>query len=394
VRVKQGVADVFPADCLLSKDGLEKTHLFMSQPRDPRYAAAGVDSTKAEDGLSRLRTWVEKTFPLHPGARPHLPLGYFANIIRIDGLNTGIAISTDGVGTKLLVAEQMGKYDTVGIDCIAMNVNDLLCVGATPISFVDYVAVEELEPDVLEKIGEGLFRGAEMARVSISGGEIAQIREMLRGVRPGTGFDLAGTAIGTVPLDRVIIGEEVQPGEVVVGLASSGIHSNGLTLARRILLHDAKLTVESYLQEFGRTVGEELLEPTRIYVPEITAMFTAGVRLKALIHLTGDGFFNLTRTAAPIGYRIHTLPPTPPIFSVLQEVGRLSDAEMFQVYNMGVGFCVVVEEAEVDRVVQMAAEHQTRAWPIGVTMASAERSITIEPRRLRSQAQQFVTHSS
>jgi phosphoribosylformylglycinamidine cyclo-ligase len=321
-------------------------------------------------------------------------LGYFANIIRIDGLNTGIAISTDGVGTKLLVAEQMGKYDTVGIDCIAMNVNDLLCVGATPISFVDYVAVEELEPDVLEKIGEGLFRGAEMARVSISGGEIAQIREMLRGVRPGTGFDLAGTAIGTVPLDRVIIGEEVQPGEVVVGLASSGIHSNGLTLARRILLHDAKLTVESYLQEFGRTVGEELLEPTRIYVPEITAMFTAGVRLKALIHLTGDGFFNLTRTAAPIGYRIHTLPPTPPIFSVLQEVGRLSDAEMFQVYNMGVGFCVVVEEAEVDRVVQMAAEHQTRAWPIGVTMASAERSITIEPRRLRSQAQQFVTHSS
>src|SRR5262249_8382415 len=127
----------------------------MSQPRDPRYAAAGVDSTKAEHGLSRLRTWVEKTFLLNPVARPHLPLGYFANIIRIEGLPTGIAISTDGVGTKVLIAEQMGKYDTVGIDCIAMNVNDLLCVGATPVSFVDYIAVEELEPEILEKIGEG-----------------------------------------------------------------------------------------------------------------------------------------------------------------------------------------------------------------------------------------------
>jgi phosphoribosylformylglycinamidine cyclo-ligase len=362
----------------------------MSQPRDPRYAAAGVDSAKAEDGLARLRMWVEKTFSLNPTARPHLPLGYFANIIRIDGLDTGIAISTDGVGTKLLVAEQMGKYDTVGIDCVAMNVNDLLCVGATPVSFVDYIAVEELQPEILAEIGKGLFRGAEMARVSISGGEIAQIREMVRGVRPGSGFDLAGTAIGTVPLDRVLIGEDVQPGDVVIGLESSGIHSNGLTLARRILLHDAKLTVDSYLQEFGRTVGEELLEPTRIYVPEITAMFISGLRLKALIHLTGDGFFNLTRTAAPIGYCIHTLPPPPPIFGVLQEVGRLSDAEMFQVYNMGIGFCVIVAEADADRVVRIANEHGVRTWRVGETVASPERTVTIEPRRLRSQEQHFV----
>jgi phosphoribosylformylglycinamidine cyclo-ligase len=362
----------------------------MTQPRDPQYAAAGVDSTKAESGLARLRTWVEKTFSLHPTARPHLPLGYFANIIRLDGLNTGIAISTDGVGTKLLVAELLSKYDTVGIDCVAMNVNDLLCVGATPVSFVDYLAVEELQPTVLEEIGIGLYRGAELARVSICGGEIAQLHEMVRGIRPGTGFDLAGTAIGTVPLDRVIVGEDVQPGDVVIGLASSGIHSNGLTLARRVLLHDTKLTVESYVQELGRTVGEELLEPTRIYVPEVTAMFTAGLRLKALVHVTGDGFFNLTRTAAPIGYIIHTLPPAPPIFAVLQEVGKLSDAEMFQVYNMGIGFCVVVSESDAERVMQIAAEHGTRAWRIGTTVASPERAITIEPCRLQSREQRFV----
>lgn len=379
-------------DCLLSLDRLEKSAA-MSHSRDPHYAAAGVDSAKAEAGLSRLRTWVEKTFSLHPTARPHLPLGYFANIIRLDGLNTGIAISTDGVGTKLLVAEQMGKYDTVGIDCIAMNVNDLLCVGATPVSFVDYIAVEELKPEVLEEIGEGLFHGAQMARVSISGGEIAQVREMLRGVRPGAGCDLAGTAIGVVPLDRVIIGETVQPGDVVIGLASSGIHSNGLTLARRILLHDSTLTVDSYVQEFGRTVGEELLEPTRIYVPEVTAMFAAGLQIKALIHLTGDGFLNLARTAAPIGYHIDTLPPTPPIFSMLQEVGKLHDAEMFQVYNMGVGFCVVVTEADADRVMQIAAEHKLQAWRIGQTVAAPERTITIEPRRLRSHEQRFVSFS-
>ena len=362
----------------------------MEQSRDPRYAAAGVDSRKAESGLARLRTWVEKTFAFHPTARPHLPLGYFANIIRLDGCNTGIAISTDGVGTKLLVAELLNKYDTVGIDCIAMNVNDLLCVGATPISFVDYLAVEELQPAVLEEIGRGLFRGAEMARVSISGGEIAQLHEMVRGIRPGAGFDLAGTAIGTVPLDRVIVGEDVQPGDAVIGLASSGIHSNGLTLARRVLLHDTKLTVDSYLQELGRTVGEELLEPTRIYVPEVTAMFAAGLQLKALAHVTGDGFFNLIRTAAPIGYVIHTLPPAPAIFAVLQDVGRLSDAEMFQVYNMGVGFAVVASESDAERVIQIAAEHGTRAWRLGVTVASPERAITIEPRRLQSQEQRFV----
>jgi len=362
----------------------------MGQPRDPQYAAAGVDSSKAESGLARLRTWVEKTFALHPTARPHLPLGYFANVIRLDGLNTGIAISTDGVGTKLLVAELLEKYDTVGIDCIAMNVNDLLCVGATPVSFVDYLAVEELQPAVLEEIGIGLCRGAELARVSICGGEIAQLHEMVRGMRPGSGFDLAGTAIGTVPLDRVIVGEDVQPGDAVIGLASSGIHSNGLTLARRVLLHDSKLTVESYLQELGRTVGEELLEPTCIYVPEVTAMFAAGLRLKALVHVTGDGFLNLTRTAAPIGYVLHNLPPAPPIFAVLQQVGQLSDGEMFQVYNMGVGFCVIVSESDAERVLRIAAEHGTRAWRIGVTVASPERTITIEPRHLQSREQRFV----
>ena len=362
----------------------------MDQSRSSSYAASGVDSAKAESGLSRLRTWVEKTFDLHASARPLLPLGYFANIIRLDGLNLGIALTTDGVGTKLLVAEVLGKYDTVGIDCIAMNVNDLLCVGATPVSFVDYLAVEEVQPDILDAIGQGLYRGAELARISIAGGEIAQLREMIRGARPGTGFDLAGAAIGTVPLDQVIIGQAVQPGDALIGLASSGIHSNGLTLARRVLFADTLLNFDSYLPECGRTVGEELLEPTRIYVPEVTAMLATDVPIKALMHLTGDGFLNLSRVEAPVGFRIETLPDIPPIFAVLQERGKLSDAEMFQVYNMGIGFCVVVAEKDVERIIDVAVEHGSQAWRIGTAVASAEHTITIEPRRLTSRAGQLM----
>jgi phosphoribosylformylglycinamidine cyclo-ligase len=366
----------------------------MDQASSSPYAASGVDSTKAESGLSRLRTWVEKTFDLNASARPLLPLGYFANIIRLDQLSLGIAFTTDGVGTKLLVAEALGKYDTVGIDCIAMNVNDLLCVGATPVSFVDYLAVEEVQPDILDAIGQGLYCGAEQARISIAGGEIAQLREMIRGARPGTGFDLAGAAIGTVPLDRVIIGQDVQPGDALIGLASSGIHSNGLTLARRVLLADSptdpQLSFGSYLPECGRTVGEELLEPTRIYVPEVTAMLATDAPIKALMHLTGDGFLNLSRVEAEVGFRIETLPAIPPIFAVLQERGKLSDAEMFQVYNMGIGFCVVVAEKDVERIINVAVEHGSQAWRIGTAVASAERTITIEPRGLTSRAGQLM----
>ena len=354
------------------------------------YARAGVDSAKADSGLSRLRTWIEKTFAFNPQARPHLPLGYFANVIRLEGLNLGIGFTTDGVGTKLLVAELLGKYDTVGIDCIAMNVNDLLCVGATPVSFVDYLAVEEVQPDMLDAVGKGLCRGAELASISIAGGEIAQLREMIRGAQVGAGLDLAGAAIGTVALDRLIIGQDVEPGDALIGLASSGIHSNGLTLARRVLAADTALSLDRQLPECGRTVGEELLEPTRIYVPEVSAMLAAGVRVKALMHITGDGFLNLSRIAAPVGFRVESLPEPPPIFAVLQGLGKLSDAEMYQVYNMGVGLCVVVPEADAERIIELAAGHGSRAWRLGTAIASAQRTIRIEPRRLSSRDGQFV----
>ena len=191
-----------------------------------------------------------------------LPFGYFANVIDIGG--TGIAICTDGVGSKALIAQMMGRYDTIGIDCVAMNVNDLICVGARPISLVDYVAVENAQPDVLDEIAKGLEQGAKAAGVSVSGGEIAHLRDMIKGEMKGSGFDLAATVIGQVDLDKIIIGQEIEYGDVVIGLESTGILSNGVTLARKIFFEDNDYEIHAEFQNINCTLGEELLKPTYI----------------------------------------------------------------------------------------------------------------------------------
>src|SRR3989441_12429734 len=185
-------------------------------------------------GLEALLRWVRPTFAYAGKARPTLEIGYFANVIPV-APDLGVAISTDGVGTKLLVAQAVGRFETVGIDCVAMNVNDVLCVGARPVALVDYIALEEPTPSLLEALGRGLARGCELAGVSCPGGELAQVREMLRGARPGSAVDLVGTAIGTVALDRVIAVQDVRAGDALIGLESAGMHSHGYTLAPRAI---------------------------------------------------------------------------------------------------------------------------------------------------------------
>jgi phosphoribosylformylglycinamidine cyclo-ligase len=284
---------------------------------------------------------------------------------------------TDGVGTKLLVAEELGKFDTVGIDCVAMNANDIVCVGAEPIAMVDYIAVEVADAAMLGELGKGLYAGARAAGISIPGGEIAQVREMIRGVRAGQGVDLVGTCIGVVHPERVLIGRDVRPGDAVVGLASSGLHSNGFTLARHVLFRQAGLEISAPVAELGRSAGEELLEPTHIYVKEALAMLNAGLAVKAMIHVTGDGFLNLARVAAEVGYVVDALPEAPPIFSLIQERGNLSAAEMFRVFNMGVGFCVVVDRRDADRAVAIATAHGRRAAVIGYAVSDRARRVWI-----------------
>ncbi len=354
------------------------------------YAAAGVDVAGLEPGLGRLVDRLAATTAFPRRGRPVLPNGFFANVLDLGG-GQGLAISTDGVGTKILVALALGRFDTIGIDLIAMNVNDVLCVGAEPIAVVDYVAVSAPDPVFLDQLATGLVEGARQARISIPGGEIAQVRELLRPHPAGDGFDVVATAVGVVPLDRVIVGQRVEPGDVVLGLPSSGIHSNGLTLARRVLAGER---VEAYAERpselAGQSIGEALLRPTRIYVAEVMALLDAGVDVRAIAHVTGDGLLNLLRIAAPeVGFVLDALPEPQPIFSLIAERGRVAPAEMYQTFNMGVGLCVVVPEREADRALAMLREHEPAAAVLGRAVRDPERRLVLPGPGLEGRGKAF-----
>jgi phosphoribosylformylglycinamidine cyclo-ligase len=342
------------------------------------YDVVGVNSAGEEAALTELSRWINRTFSFN-SAKPLLPLGYFANVLQLSA-ETGLAISTDGVGTKLLIAQALRRYDTVGIDCIAMNVNDVLCVGATPVSMVDYIAVSVMDPGVLGEIAKGLHAGAEQAGINIPGGEIAQIRELLRETTRGDcSFDLVGTCVGTVNPHRLIIGQNIEPGDLVVGIESSGIHSNGFTLARRALglRGEADARLLQYSNELGRRLGDELLIPTSIYVREVLAMLYAGIRVKALIHITSDGLLNLQRVASETGYVIENPLPPQPVFSLIQKRGKVDIAEMFRVFNMGTGFCVICAPGDASRIEQIGRDHARRTAVIGYSVHDPQRRVWI-----------------
>ncbi|HET6571076.1 MAG TPA: phosphoribosylformylglycinamidine cyclo-ligase, partial [Solirubrobacterales bacterium] len=289
-------------------------------------------------------------------ARAMLGSGHYANVLRLDD-ETGIALSTDGVGSKVIVAEQLGRFDTVGIDCVAMNVNDVICVGAEPLAMLDYIAIERADPEVCERIGAGLARGAELAGIEIPGGELAQLGDMVRG------FDVAGACFGTVALDAIVDGSAVEPGDAVVGLPSSGLHSNGYTLARRAL--DGLPLDEDPEGRLGRPLGEVLLEPTEIYVKPVLELLRSEVDVRGLAHITSGGLKNLDRLAADVAYEIDDPLPVPPIFTLIQERGGVSDEEMREVFNMGCGFCCVVAAGDEAAAVELLQAHYPAAKRVG-----------------------------
>jgi len=347
------------------------------------YEEAGVAPLEGHRGFAGLLGHLEKSFGLRPGAgRPLLGFGYYASVLDIPGPQA-LALSTDGIGTKAIVAQLMDRYDTVGIDCVAMNVNDVICVGAEPIAMLDYIAVDVADDRMLDQIGEGLLEGARQANISVPGGEISQIPEIVKAHRPGHGFDLAGTCVGLVDKTRILDGGAVEPGHVIVGLASSGIHSNGLTHARRALLEDAGFGIGQRLPELGRPLGEELLEPTRIYVPAVLPMLQEGLEVSGLCHITGDGFLNLRRVKADVGFEIDYLPEPPAIFGLIKARGAVPDAEMYRVYNMGVGFCVICAPAAVDRVRVHAADAGCDSWVLGRAVADPSKAVHLRPLGLR-----------
>jgi phosphoribosylformylglycinamidine cyclo-ligase len=345
------------------------------------YSSAGVDSASAHEGLSRLTAKFTTTWQHQRGTgRVLLDFGQPANIIDIGG--QGVAFCTDGVGSKTLIAQMLETYDTIGIDCVAMNVNDLICVGATPVSMVDYIAIEKADPDVLEQISIGLTKGALEAGISISGGEIAQLPGIIEGYRPGSGFDLVGAAIGHVDLAKIITGDTVGPGDVIIGVRSNGIHSNGLTLARSIFFEKSAFKSGHKFDELDVSIGEELLKPTHIYVREAVEIMRSVPGLKALMHITSEGLFNLARLPATVRYVIDALPPIPPLFEIIQRMGGVSDEEMFSVYNMGVGFCFIVQDSSADAAMAIIKAHGKEAFRIGHLEASSERTVSIPARNL------------
>ena len=332
---------------------------------DSAYAAAGVDTTRAESAVAGL---VEVLRAIDPGrpSRAVLGSGHYANVLRIDD-RTGIALSTDGVGSKVIVAEQLGRFDTVGIDCIAINVNDVICVGAEPLAVLDYIAVEDADPEMLRAIAVGLRAGAEDAGVEIPGGELAQLPELIRGHPSPRGFDLVGACFGTVALDAIVTGSSIEPGDAVIGLPASGVHSNGLTLARSALTDLDERPPELG----GASVGETLLEPTVIYVRAVLDLLRSDLDVRGLAHITSGGLLNLLRLEAEVGYSISDPLPRTPVFDLIAERSGAGEAELQQVFNMGCGFCVVVPAAEADAAMEIAAERHPGAAVIGSVTADA-----------------------
>jgi phosphoribosylformylglycinamidine cyclo-ligase len=337
--------------------------------REDAYAEAGVDARGAAGALGELVAMLEQIDPGRP-RRTLIGPGHYASVIAIDD-RTGIALCTDGVGTKLIVAEQAGRFDTIGIDCVAMNVNDVICVGAEPLAVVDYIAVERADPDVLRAIGEGLKRGAELAGVEIPGGELAQLPELIRGHPSPHGFDLVGSCFGTVALDAIVSGAAIAPGDAVIGLPSSGIHSNGLTLARRALFERAGYALDAIPPGLERTLADELLEPTEIYVRAMTALLQSRVRVHGLAHITGDGLLNLLRLNREVGYELDDPLPPQPFFEVIASAGKLGTADMYETFNMGTGFCCVVDGEDVADALTVIQAHYPRARRIGAVNANS-----------------------
>jgi phosphoribosylformylglycinamidine cyclo-ligase len=331
-------------------------------PRDD-YASAGVDLAKVSSIHASLAASLSSTFAARKGklGEPVMPIGHYAGLVDIGG-GTLLALHTDGVGTKVLVAEAMKKFDTVGIDCIAMTVNDLVCMGCEPVAVLDYIALERENPSLVREIAKGLVRGAKEAGVAIVGGETAVMGDVVKGVG-GDGFDLVSMGVGLVKRERLVDGSAIREGDAIVGVKSTGLHSNGYTLARKVLLR--RRSVGDRVEELGETIGEAMLRPTRIYVKPALEMLSR-CEVHGIGHITGGAFTKLTRLVGrrDLGFALDKLPSVP-IFSLLQREGRISDAEMYKTFNMGVGLCVVAPPSEVEGVISCFEKRRMGANKIG-----------------------------
>lgn len=300
------------------------------------YAKSGVNIDQKSSAIKAL---VDEIGYKRTGIGQNVRMsGLFASLI--DFGDKYITLATDGVGSKLMIAEALNKWDTVGIDCIAMNVNDTICVNAEPTSFVDYIAIDKPMEDITRDIGIGLQKGAELSNMEIVGGEIAVLPEIINGV------DLSGTCLGYVEKDRIITGDKCEKGDLIVSLRSSGIHSNGLTLARKVV-ESNNIAYTDKIAGLSKSVGEELLTPTEIYVRQVLRI-TSEHTVHGLVDITGGGLRNILRMRKGLKYVISDPVKPAPIFNKIQELGEIDDREIYQTLNMSMGFTIIApaEDAE------------------------------------------------
>ena len=340
------------------------------------YKDAGVDLDVYRESMARLphllrRTHSPRVLPLEGGFAGLFQLDFESPLFARRYQDPVLVSCTDGVGTKLKVATLAGRHDTIGIDLVAMSINDALCCGAEPLFFLDYVAMSHDDPSLLEQIVAGISAGCTESDCALLGGETAIMPDLYQ---PGD-YDLAGFCVGVVERRRVIDGKQIMPGDVVLGVASSGLHSNGYSLARKVALEIAGLKIDEHIDELGQTVGQTLLTPTRLYVRPVRAVLNY-YKVKRVVHgiahITGGGLHENLERILPEGIRVlidRDSWTVPAVFPWLKRLGEIDDAEMEQVFNMGIGLVLIVSPYYAEAIRHQLADLGIESWQIGKTVA-------------------------
>lgn len=351
---------------LLERKGINAMNM---QSRSDSYAAAGVDITAGYRAVELMKTHIAKT--MTAGALSDI--GGFGGLFELDltGISRPVLVSgTDGVGTKLKLAFLMDKHDTVGIDCVAMCVNDIICCGAKPLFFLDYIAVGKNFPEKVAAIVSGVAEGCVQSGAALIGGETAE----MPGFYPEDEYDLAGFAVGVVDKDKILDNKTMEAGDVVIALPSSGVHSNGFSLVRRVFDVE-NADIKTPMEELGgKSLGETLLAPTKIYVKPMLALFEE-VKVKAVSHITGGGFYENIPRSIPKGFGAKidkSALRIPPIFKLLAEKGNIPERDMFNTFNMGVGMSVVVAKADAEKALEILKANGEDAYIMGEIIPSEE----------------------
>jgi phosphoribosylformylglycinamidine cyclo-ligase len=338
------------------------------------YAESGVNIKEIDLVHHLIGGLIQRTHKNVNKGRVLSGFGHYAGLVDIGSCI--LALHCDGVGTKLLVAQAMNDFSTVGIDCVAMNVNDLVCVGSTPFAFVDYIATAKPDPDALSSIANSLVRGANEAGVAIIGGETAVVPGLLSNVQNKNSVELSGTAMGFVKKrSELVLGNRITKEDIILGVESSGLHSNGFTLVRRALLkHDLHKNVGN----LESSLGNVLLTPTRIYVKPMMDLFNSGVEIHGIAHITGGSFTKLRRINDKVNYRLDSMPDPPEIFKLIQINGKIGFAEMYGTFNMGIGLCIIAPRASADLIVSKFEKYRMKTSKVGIIEKPGTGVVTYE----------------